>query len=109
MNKVTLVGNVGKEVIMRTFENGKLASFTLATKETYTNRKNEEVVSTTWHNLVAFGKVADVCQRMVAKGKLISVEGKINHRSYKINEDKVMYVSEIQVYKITEVVKNNKE
>ena len=109
MNKVTLVGNVGKEVIMRTFENGKLASVTLATKETYTNRKNEEVVSTTWHNLVAFGKVADVCQRMVAKGKLISVEGKINHRSYKINEDKVMYVSEIQVYKITEVVKNNKE
>ena len=107
MNKVTLIGNVGKEVNMRTFENGKLASFTMVTKETYTNKKNEEVVSNTWHNVVAFGKVADVCQRMVAKGKLISVEGKINHRSYKNKEDKVVYVTEIQVYKVEEVAKEN--
>ncbi len=103
MNKVTLVGNVGKEVNMRNFENGKLASFTMVTKETYTNKKNEEVTSNTWHNLVAFGKVADVCQRMISKGKLISVEGKINHRSYKNKEDKLVYVTEIQVYKVQEV------
>ncbi|MFN8354115.1 MAG: single-stranded DNA-binding protein [Spirosomataceae bacterium] len=105
MNKVTLVGNVGREATMKSFENGKLASFTIATKETYTNRNNEEVINTTWHNLVAFGKVADVCERMVTKGKLVSIEGKLNYRSYKNKEDKVVYVTEIQVYKIEEVSK----
>jgi single-strand DNA-binding protein len=103
MNKVTLIGNVGKEVNVRTFTNGKLASFSLATKETYTNRNNEEVTATTWHNIVAFGKLADVCQRMASKGKRLSVEGKINNRSYKNKEDKTVYVTEIQVYKIAEV------
>lgn len=105
MNKVTLTGNVGKDVNVRNFENGKLASFTMVTKETYTNKKNEEVTSNTWHNVVAFGKVAEVCERMISKGKLISVEGKINHRSYKNKEDKTVYVTEIQVYKVEEAKK----
>lgn len=105
MNKVSLTGNVGKEVTVRNFENGKLASFTMATNETYTNKNNEEVTNTTWHNLVAFGKVAEVCERMVAKGKLLSVEGKLNYRSYKNKEDKMVYVTEIQIYKVEEVAK----
>lgn len=105
MNKVSLTGNVGKEVNVRNFENGKLASFTMVTKETYTNKNNEEVTNTTWHNLVAFGKVAEVCERMVAKGKLLSVEGKLNYRSYKNKEDKMVYVTEIQIYKVEEAAK----
>ncbi len=105
MNKVTLIGNVGNEVIVRDFENGKLASFTIATTENYTNKNNEEVTNTTWHNIVAFGKVADVCKRMASKGKLLSVEGKINYRTYKNKKDKMIYVTEIQVYKIEEVTK----
>ena len=108
MNKVTLIGNVGKEVNVRSFTNGKLASFTMATKETYTNKDNEEVTSTAWHNLVAFGKVADVCERMVAKGKLLSIEGKLNYRSYQNKEDKTVYVTEIQVYRVEEVVRPSK-
>ncbi|AXE21384.1 single-stranded DNA-binding protein [Runella rosea] len=106
MNKVTLIGNVGNEVIVRDFDNGKLASFTMATTESYTNKNNEEVTNTTWHNIVAFGKVADVCKRMAAKGKLLSVEGKINYRTYKNKKDKMIYVTEIQVYKIEEIEKN---
>ncbi|NBB18951.1 single-stranded DNA-binding protein [Runella sp. CRIBMP] len=105
MNKVTLIGNVGNEVIVRDFDNGKLASFTMATTESYTNKNNEEVTNTTWHNIVAFGKVADVCKRMAAKGKLLSVEGKINYRTYKNKKDKMIYVTEIQVYKIEEIEK----
>lgn len=105
MNKVSLTGNVGKEVTVRNFENGKLASFTMATNETYINKNNEEVTNTTWHNLVAFGKVAEVCERMVAKGKLLSVEGKLNYRSYKNKEDKMVYVTEIQIYKVEEAAK----
>ena len=86
MNKVTLTGNVGKDLNVRTFENGKLASFTMVTKETYKNRNNEEVESKMWHNLVAFGKVADVCERLITKGKKVSIEGKLNYRSYKNKE-----------------------
>jgi single-strand DNA-binding protein len=100
MNKVTLIGNVGKEVSVRTFENGKLASFTVATSETYINKEQKEITTTAWHNLVAFGKVADVCERMLTKGKKVSIEGKLNYRSYKNKEDKTVYVTEIQVYKI---------
>jgi len=103
MNKVTLTGNVGKELNVRSFENGKLASFTMVTKETYKNRKNEEVESKTWHNLVAFGKVAEVCERLITKGKRVTVEGKLNYRSYKNKEDKMVYVTEIQVYKVQEI------
>ena len=103
MNKVSLIGNVGKEVNVRKFENGKLASFTVATKETYINKDHKEVTNTAWHNLVAFGKVADVCERMATKGKMVSIEGKLNYRTYKNKEDKTVYVTEIQVCKIEEV------
>jgi single-strand DNA-binding protein len=106
MNKVSLIGNVGKEATIRNFENGKLASFSLATKETYTNKNNEEVSNTTWHNIVAFGKVAEVCERLVQKGKMLSIEGKINNRSYKNKEDRMVYVTEIQIYKVEETQKN---
>jgi single-strand DNA-binding protein len=68
MNTVKLIGNVGNEVNVLTFENGKKASFSLATNETYTNKKNEEVKNTTWHNVVAWGKVAEVCADLVSKG-----------------------------------------
>ena len=109
MNKVTLIGNVGKDVNVKNFENGKLASFTVATNETYLNKNNEEVTNTTWHNLIAFGKVASVCEQLATKGKLVSIEGKLNYRSYKNKEDKLVYVTEIQVYKIEEVKREPKQ
>ncbi len=104
MNKVTLIGNVGKELITKNFTNGKLASFTLATNEKYMSKENKEVSNTTWHNLVAFGKVADVCERMISKGKLVSIEGKLNYRSYQNKENQTVYITEIQVYKVEEVI-----
>jgi single-strand DNA-binding protein len=53
MNTVKLIGNVGSEVNVLSFENGKKASFSLATTESYTNKQNEEVKNTAWHNVVA--------------------------------------------------------
>lgn len=103
MNSVKLIGNVGNEVNVLTFDNGKKASFSLATNETYTNKKNEEVKNTTWHNVVAWGKVAEVCADLVSKGKLVSIEGKLNYRNYVNKEDKTVYVTEIIAYKVTEV------
>ena len=90
MNTVKLIGNVGNEVNVLTFDNGKKASFSLATNETYTNKKNEEVKNTTWHNVVAWGKVAEVCADLVSKGKLVSIEGKLNYRNYVNKENKTV-------------------
>ncbi len=103
MNTVKLIGNVGNEVNVLSFDNGKKASFSLATNETYTNKKNEEVKNTTWHNVVAWGKIAEVCEGLVSKGKLVSIEGKLNYRNYVNKENITVYVTEIIAYKVAEV------
>jgi single-strand DNA-binding protein len=103
MNTVKLIGNVGNEVNVLCFDNGKKASFSLATNETYTNKKNVEVKNTTWHNVVAWGKVAEVCADLLSKGKLVSIEGKLNYRNYINKENKTVYVTEIIAYKVTDV------
>jgi single-strand DNA-binding protein len=105
MNTVKLIGNVGSEVNVLSFENGKKASFSLATTESYTNKNNEEVKNTAWHNVVAWGKIAEICQDLVSKGKLVSIEGKLNYRNYVNKEEKTVYVTEIIAYKVAEVEK----
>jgi single-strand DNA-binding protein len=105
MNAVKLIGNVGNEVNVLDFENGKKASFSLATTESYTNKNNEEVKTTAWHNVVAWGKVAEVCADLVSKGKFVSVEGKLNYRNYVNKENKTVYVTEIVAFKVSEAVK----
>lgn len=104
MNSVKLIGNVGKEINVRDFQNGKLATFSMATNETYTNQKNEIVKNTTWHNIVAWGKTAQICEQLLSKGKLIAIEGKLNYRSYLNKENKKVYVTEIVAKNIEEVV-----
>lgn len=105
MNTVKLIGNVGKEVSIKNFDNNKLASFSLATNETYTTKNNEEKTTTTWHNIVAWGKIADQCERLLSKGKFISLEGKIQYRQYQNKENQTVNLTEIVVYKVEEVSK----
>jgi single-strand DNA-binding protein len=108
MNSVKLVGNVGQEVNIRNFDTSKLASFSLATKETYENKQNEEVSSTQWHNIVAWGKVADQCEKLIAKGKFVSIEGKLQTRHYLNKENKKVYITEVLAMKIDEVITKQK-
>jgi single-strand DNA-binding protein len=109
MNSVRLIGNVGKEVQVRQTANSKLATFSLATNETYTNKNNEEVRNTTWHNVVAWGKLAEECEGLIVKGKFVNIEGKLNTRSYKNKEDKTVYITEVVALKVGEVVAKPKE
>ena len=97
MNTVKLIGNVGNEVNVLTFDNGKKASFSLATNETYTNKNNEEVKNTTWHNVVAWGKVAEIASKFLDKGKEVAVEGKLVSRNYSDKEGIKRYITEIVV------------
>lgn len=82
-----------------------MATFSLATNETYLNRNQEEVTNTAWHNVVAWGKLAQQCEQLLSKGKFVTVEGKINYRQYQNREDQTVRVTEIVAYKIEEAPK----
>ncbi|MGS0748366.1 single-stranded DNA-binding protein [Halpernia sp. GG3] len=96
-NKVSLIGHTGKEVEIINFEKGKLAKVTLATNDYYTNAAGEKVEETQWHNLVVNGKLADIMEKYVTKGKEIAVEGKIQYRTYDDKDGIKRYSTEIRV------------
>ncbi len=96
-NKVTLIGRTGKDVEIVQFENGKLAKVSLATSDYYTNAIGEKVEETQWHNLVCNGKLADLMEKYVEKGKEIAVEGKIVYRNYDDKEGQKRYITEVRV------------
>jgi len=97
-NKVQLIGNLGNVPEIKNTDNGKkLARFSIATDETYHNAKGEKVTETTWHNLVAWGKLADVAEKYLHKGTEIIIEGKLINRSYNDKEGNKKYISEVQV------------
>ena len=74
-----------------------MAQFNLATSESFKNSKGESVKETQWHRLVAWGKVAEVAEKYLDKGKAVAVEGKLVSRSYNDKEGKKKYISEVQV------------
>jgi len=95
-NKVQLIGNVGQEPEIKTFDRGKkVANITIATNEYYTNDKGEKVEDTQWHRVSAWGKVADIIEKYVTKGKEIAIEGKLTHRSYDDKEGNKRYITEV--------------
>lgn len=96
-NKVSLIGRTGKEVEIINFEKGKLAKVSLATSDFYTNALGEKVEETQWHNLVVSGKLADIMEKYVTKGKEIAVEGKIQYKTYEDKEGVKRYSTEIRV------------
>jgi single-strand DNA-binding protein len=94
-NKVQLIGNLGNDPQIHIFENGnKKATLSLATNESYTNKEGEKVENTQWHNVVFFGKTADIAEKFLTKGTEIAIEGKLNTRSYE-KEGEKRYVTEI--------------
>ena len=97
-NKVQLIGNLGNAPEVKTTESGKkLARFSVATNESYRNAKGEKVTETTWHNLVAWGKVADIAEKYLNKGTEVAIEGKLINRSYTDKEGNKKYITEVQV------------
>ncbi len=97
-NKVQLIGNLGNNPEVKTLDSGKkMARFSVATNETYRNAKGEKVVETQWHNLIAWGKVAEIAEKLLHKGSEVALEGKLLNRSYNDKEGIKKYVTEIQV------------
>lgn len=95
-NKVQLIGNLGNDPEIVTLESGrKLAKFSIATNDSYKNNKGERVTDTQWHNVVAWGKTADIVEQYVAKGKEVAVEGKLTTRSWEDKEGQKRYITEV--------------
>ena len=100
-NKVQLIGNLGQAPEIISFENGnKLAKMRLATNEFYKNAKGEKVQETQWHNVIAWGKQADIFEKYIKKGQEIAVEGKLITRSFETKEGEKRFKTEVQVSEI---------
>jgi single-strand DNA-binding protein len=96
INKVILVGNVGKDPVIRYFDKGVAkATFPLATSESYTNQQGETITSTEWHNIVLWRALAEVAEKTVKKGSQVYVVGKIKTRSYVDKDGVNKYITEI--------------
>ena len=74
-----------------------MARFSMATNENYRNAEGERITETQWHNLIAWGKLADIAERFLEKGKEVAIEGKLINRSYQDREGNKRYFTEIQV------------
>ncbi len=97
-NKVQLIGHVGKQPEVRVLESGNtLAKFNVATNETYLNNQGEKVTNTTWHSMVAWGKLAELCDKLLKKGTEVVIEGKLINQTYDNEEGVRKYITEIQV------------
>ena len=95
-NKVQLIGNLGNDPEIINLESGKtLAKFSIATNESYKNAKGEKITDTQWHNVVAWGKTAQIIDKYVTKGKEVAIEGKLTSRSYETKEGEKRYITEV--------------
>lgn len=95
-NRVQLIGNLGGAPEITNLDNGKkLAKFSVATNESYKNAKGELIRETYWHSIVAWGKIADIAEKYLVKGKEVALEGKLVSRSYEDKDGNKRYVTEI--------------
>ena len=97
VNKVMLIGRLGKDPEMRYLDNNvALARFPIATSESYKGQSGERVEKTEWHNIVVWGKKVDVVEQYLKKGSEIALEGKLVNRSYE-KDGATKYITEINM------------
>jgi len=98
VNKAILVGHLGRDPELRYTPNGRaVATFSLATTERWTSQDGQKNESTTWHNIVVWGKQAEIMKEYLAKGRQVYIEGRIQNRSYDDKDGNKRYISEVVV------------
>jgi len=96
-NKVQLIGHLGQDPEILNLDSGKkLAKFSLATNEVYRDAQGDKTTETQWHNVVAWGKTADIVEQYLVKGNEVAIEGKLTHRSYESKEGDKRYITEVR-------------
>ena len=103
LNKVMLIGNLGKDPEIMHFENGgSLVKFPIATSETYTNRDGQRISNTEWHNIIINAKgLVEVAHKYLKKGHKVYLEGRIKTRKWQDQSGNDRYSTEIQVNQMT--------
>lgn len=95
-NKVQLIGRLGQNPELRSFENGKaMAKFSLATEDSYRDTTGKKITETQWHNIVAWGNLAKTAEQYLVKGSEVAVEGRLTHRTYDDKDGKKCYYTEV--------------
>jgi len=95
-NRVQLIGNLGMDPEVKNFDGGrKLAKFSVATSQSYTNGKGERVKDTQWHSIIAWGKLAETAEKYLKKGSEVALEGKLVYRTYENKDGQTKYITEI--------------
>lgn len=96
INKVILIGRLGKDPEMRFTPNGKaVTNFTMATNEIWTDQNGEKQERTEWHRIVTWGKLAENCAKLLAKGKQVYVEGRLQTRQWDDRDGNKRYTTEV--------------
>lgn len=107
-NNVKLIGNLGMDPEIKNLESGKrLAKFSIATSSSYKNAAGEKVKESQWHNIVAWGKTAEIAEKYLSKGSRVAIEGKLNNRKYETPEGGKKYITEVVASEI--MMLNDKE
>ena len=102
VNKVILIGNLGKDPDVRYLEGGTaVANFPLATSETYKNREGELTTSTEWHNIVVWRRFAEITEKYLKKGNKVYIEGKLRTRSWQDQDGNTRYTTEVVADNLT--------
>jgi single-strand DNA-binding protein len=97
-NSVQLIGRLGQDPEVKQLASGKtLTTFSIATSDSYKNAQGEKVEDTQWHNIVAWGKSAEIAGDYLKKGQEVAIEGKLIHRSYETNSGEKKYITEINL------------
>ena len=96
VNKVILIGNLGKDPEVRHLESGRaVANFPIATSESYKNREGDRVTHTEWHNIVLWTPLAEIAEKYLNKGKQVYIEGRLTTRSYEDKDGNKKYMTEV--------------
>ena len=105
-NNVQLIGHLGKDPELKTFDSGKTKlTATLATNDYYKNKEGEKVQDTIWHNISAWGKTAESMDKLLSKGNELAVKGKLSNRSYEDKDGNKKYITEVIVNEFVKITK----
>lgn len=107
INKVILIGNLGKDPDILVFDNNKKASFSLATNESYKNKEGQWVDQTEWHNIICWKHLAEYAEKTLKKGMQVYIEGKLRTRKWEDKNGGKKYMVEIQAENITVLGRTN--
>ena len=101
VNRVQLIGQLGQDPEVKNLENGnKMARFSLATNEHRKNAEGERITDTQWHNIVAWGKAAELIEKYAHKGNKVAVDGKLVNRNYEDKDGIKRYITEVQLNEV---------